>query len=139
MELTVCKESVSVPHREITHIVIIFPPTGTLLFFQFSAIEGFERAKELAGELLDTYIISGVHLAWTMVTRIPPMFAIQPQKHEPPNTTLEDGSEDASQQTILVPLRPILFFSYEGHPAIEGILAAIPFESKWMNIAMNYK
>ena len=74
-----------------------------------------------------------------MVTRIPPMFAIQPRKHEPPNTILEDDSEDASQKTILVPLRPILFFSYEGHPAIEGILAAIPSESKLMNIVMKYK
>ena len=74
-----------------------------------------------------------------MVTQIPPMFAIQPRKHEPPNTILEDDSEDASQKTILVPLRPILFFSYEGQPAIEGILAAIPSKSKWMNIVMKYK
>ena len=109
-------------------------------FFQFSAIEGFERVKAIAGELLNTYINSGVHLAWTMVTRIPPMFAIQPQKHEPPYTILEncnDEENDASQQTILVPLRPILFFSYEGHPAIEGILASIPSQSKLMNIVMN--
>ena len=109
-------------------------------FFQFSAIEGYERVKAIAGELLNTYINSGVHLAWTMVTRIPPMFAIQPQKHEPPYTILEncnDEENDASQQTILVPLRPILFFSYEGHPAIEGILASIPSQSKLMNIVMN--
>lgn len=118
------------------------PPSNwhDYFFLQFSAIEGFERAKALAGELLNTYINSGVHLAWTMVTRIPPMFSIQPQKHEPPYTILEDCNDeenDASQQTILVPLRPILFFSYEGHPAIEGIIAVIPSQSKLMNIVMN--
>lgn len=90
---------------------------------QFSAVERFEPAKSLAGELLDAYITSGVQLAWKMVTQIPPMITVTPTKHEP-HCTISDPSydmeNDASQQ--YKPLRPILYFSYHGHVALKGIV-----------------
>ena len=95
---------------------------------QFSAVEGFEAAKSLAGELLDTYITAGIQLAWKMVTQLPPMIAIEPRAFDPHTTKLEPcyaEEENASLQTITVGLRPILFFSYEGQVAVEGIVATL--------------
>ena len=89
---------------------------------QFTEFADFQHAKSEAGELLEMYITGGVRLAWKMVTQIPPMIAIEPKKHEPHLTILQDCSEGevVSQQTVS--LRPILFFSYEGQVAIQGIV-----------------
>ena len=95
---------------------------------QFSAVEDFELAKSLAGELLDGYITGGIRLAWMMVTRIPPMIAVEPTAFDPHTTKLEpcyDEEDNPSLQTITVALRPILFFSYEGQVAVEGIIATL--------------
>ena len=57
------------------------------------------------------------------------MIATEPKKHEPCFTTLEpccDEDNDACTVTNVVPLRPILFFSYEGQVAVEGIVAILP-------------
>ena len=90
---------------------------------QFSAVEGFEHANSLAGELLDTYVTDGIQLAWKMVTQIPPMIAIAPTKHEP-HCTESESSYDVENDTSLqnLPLRPILFFSYHGQVAVKGVL-----------------
>ena len=50
------------------------------------------------------------------------MVAIEPKIHDPHLTILQECSEGevASQQTVS--LRPILFFSYEGQVAVEGIV-----------------
>ena len=57
-----------------------------------------------------------------MATRIPPMIATEPKKHDPCFTTLE-GCCDEDDTCILVPLRPI-----EGQVAVEGIVATLPAE-----------
>ena len=98
--------------------------------FQLSGIENFEDAKLLAKEHLDTYINGGIRLAWMMVTRIPPMIATEPKKHDPRFTILE-ACCDEDDACILVPLRPTLFFSYEGQVAAEGIVGTFP--SKKLN------
>ena len=96
--------------------------------FQFSEIENFEDAKSLAKERLDTYINGGIRLALMMATRIPPMIATEPKKHDPRFTTLEACCDEDDDACISVPLRPILFFSYEGQVAVEGIVATLPAE-----------
>ena len=50
------------------------------------------------------------------------MIAIEPRIHDPHFTVLQECSEGevALQQTVS--LRPILFFSYEGQVAVEGIV-----------------
>ena len=92
------------------------------LLSQFNGVVDFEQAESEAGELLDTYITGAVRLAWMMITRIPPMIATEPKNHVPHLTLLQECSEGelVSQQTIS--LRPILFFSYEGQVAVEGIV-----------------
>ena len=95
---------------------------------QFSAVKNFECANSLAGELLDAYITAGIQLAWKMITQLPPMIAIEPIAFDPHTTKLEPcyaEEENASLQTITVALRPILFFSYEGQVAVEGIVATL--------------
>ena len=94
-------------------------------------VADFEHAKSQAGELLETYITGAVRLAWTMITQIPPMIATEPKRHEPNLTILEECSEGelVSQQTVS--LRPILFFSYEGQVAVEGIVHVIT--SGWVS------
>ena len=61
-----------------------------------------------------------------MATRIPPMIVTEPKKHDPRFTTLEACCDEDDDACILVPLRPILFFSYEGQVAVEGIVATLP-------------
>ena len=102
------------------------PPT--LIFLQFSTVEHFKCAKSLAAELLDIYVTGGVRLALTMVTRIPPMISIVPEKHDPHNTILKscNESEITTHQSIFRPLRPILYFSYEGEVAVEGEVTIQP-------------
>ena len=92
------------------------------LLSQFSEVADLQQAESEAGELLDTYTTGAVCLAWKMITQIPPMIAIEPKKHEPHLTILQDCSEGevVSQQTVS--LRPILFFSYEGQVAIQGVV-----------------
>ena len=112
-------------HHFIAVVLQHNPPS--LIFLQFSAVEHFEHAKSQAPKLLDTYVIGGIRLALIMVTRIPPMISIAPTKHEPHYTTLKCCNEsEITEQSILVPLRPILYFSYEGEVAIEGEVTILP-------------
>ena len=50
------------------------------------------------------------------------MIATEPKNHDPHLTILQECSEGevALQQTVSLP--PILFFSYEGQVAVEGIV-----------------
>ena len=57
-----------------------------------------------------------------MVTRIPPMIAREPTTHEGRRTILEDCNEFEVASQKIICLRPILFFSYEGQVAVEGIV-----------------
>ena len=99
-------------------------------FPQFSAVEDFELAKSLAGELLDAYITGGIRLVWMMVTRIPPMFAVEPTACNPHVTILEGDA--TLKQTIS--MRPVLYFSYEGQVAVQGIITIPPTRppSQWV-------
>ena len=76
----------------------------------------------MAGDCLATYITSGIRLAWMMVTRIPPMIAAKPTTHEARRTILQDCGEFEVASQDIISLRPILFFSYEGQVAVEGIV-----------------
>lgn len=96
-----------------------------MIFLQFSAVEDFENAKFLAGDLLDTYITRGIQLAWMMVTRIPPMIASEPTVFHPVTTILESCTDSVGSQQIIA-LRPTLFFSYEGEVAVPGIIITLP-------------
>ena len=98
------------------------------LIFQFSAVEHFPLAKSLAGELLDTYITDGIQLAWKMVTRIPPMIAVEPTAYNP-HTTIREDCSDGDIKSGFISVRPILFFSYEGQVAVEGIVTTLPLNS----------
>ena len=114
-------------HNRVTFVALVQLTQSVI--FQFSAVKNLEHARSLAGELLDTYITGGIRLAWMMVTRIPPMIAIEPTAFDPCTTKLEScygEKDDAPLQTIIVALRPILCFSYEGHVAVEGIVATLP-------------
>ena len=80
----------------------------------------------LPGKLLDTYTTGGIRLVWMMVTRLPPMIAVEPTAYNP-HTTILEGSKDsdvAQKQTIL--MRPILYYSYEGQVAVPGIVITVP-------------
>lgn len=112
---------------KVAEVIIMSSLLHNPLPFQLSGIKNFEDAKLLAKERLDTYINGGIRLAWMMATRIPPMIATEPKKHDPCFTTLE-GCCDEDDTCILVPLLPILFFSYEGQVAVEGIVATLPAE-----------
>ena len=95
-------------------------------FLQFSAVENFELAKSLAGRLLDAYITGGIRLAWMMVTRIPPMIAVEPTAYNPHTTILEGASNSDVTFKRTISMRPILYFSYEGHVAVQGIVTILP-------------
>ena len=93
---------------------------------QFSAVERFEPAKSLAGELLDAYITGGIRLAWMMVTRIPPMIAVEPTAYNPHATILEGANNSDATLKRTISMRPILYLSYEGHVAVQGIITILP-------------
>ena len=97
-----------------THVSLAI--TCNTFFPQFSAVEHFEIAKSLAGELLDAYITGGVRLAWMMVTRIPPMIAVEPTANNPHTISMQ----------------PILYFSYEGQVAVQGIITNPPTRPQWV-------
>ena len=97
------------------------------IFLQFSGVDDIDHAKSLAGELLDAYITGGIRLALMMVTRIPPMIAVEPTAYNSHTTILEGANNSGdvtSKQTIS--MRPILYFSYEGHVAVQGIITIPP-------------
>ena len=96
------------------------------IFLQFSAVEDFELAKSLPGELLDAYITGGIRLAWMMVTRIPPMIAVEPTAHNPHTTTLEGANISNATLKQTISIRPVLYFSYEGQIAVQGIITIPP-------------
>ena len=50
------------------------------------------------------------------------MIAIEPKEHEPRLTILQECSEGELVSLQTVSLRPILFFSYEGQVAVQGIV-----------------
>ena len=95
-------------------------------FLQFSPVEDFELAKLPAGELLDAYITGGIRLAWMMVTRIPPMIAVEPTTYNPHTTILEGANNSDVPLKRTISIRPILYFSYEGHVAVQGIITILP-------------
>ena len=95
-------------------------------FLQFSAVEDFELANSLAGELLDAYITGGIRLAWMMVTRIPPMIAVEPTAYNPHTTILEGANNSDVPLKRTISIRPIMYFSYEGHVAVQGIITILP-------------
>ena len=96
------------------------------IFLQFSAVEDFELAKSLPGELLDAYITGGIRLAWMMVTRIPPMIAVEPTAYDPHTTILEGANNSDFTHKRTISIRPILYFSYEGQVAVQGIITILP-------------
>ena len=59
-----------------------------------------------------------------MVTRIPPMIAKQPTTFDPHCTLLEDCNEGDVAKQPTISMRPILFFSYEGQVAVQGIVTS---------------
>jgi len=75
---------------------------------------------------LDTYITSSICLAF-LVTQIPPMIAKEPTTFDP-SRTIQDGSWDESDDEMqcITLIQPILFFSYEGEVAVQGIVTNIP-------------
>ena len=64
-----------------------------------------------------------------MVTRIPPMIAIEPKAFDQHCTILEDCSDGDTASQEVISVRPILFFSYEGQVAVEGIVTTLPLKS----------
>ena len=50
------------------------------------------------------------------------MIAAEPTTHEERHTILEDCDEYEVASQDIIFLRPILFFSYEGQVAVEGIV-----------------
>ena len=104
------------------------------IFLQFSGVDDIDHAKSLAGELLDAYITGGIRLALMMVTRIPPMIAVEPTAHHPHTTTLEaanNSCDAALRQTISI--QPILYFSYEGQVAVQGIIIIPSTRPQWVH------
>ena len=97
-----------------------------LNFFQFSTGEHFLHAKSLARELLDRYITDGIRLAWIMVTRIPPMIAAEPTTFDEHSTISEYFDDNDISLEPKIFLRPILYFSYEGEVAVQGIVSNPP-------------
>ena len=97
------------------------------IFLQFSGVDDIDHAKSLAGELLDAYITGGIRLALMMVTRIPPMIAVEPTAYNP-HTTMLEGANNSGDVTSkrTISMRPILYFSYEGHVAVQGIITIPP-------------
>ena len=105
--------------------------------FQFSAVEDFDQAKSVqkAEQLLDTFITGGLRLAWMMVTQIPPMIAISPTKFSPHCTIFGDFNENDVALTETISLRPIIYFSYEGEVAVQGIITPTNHGSENQNTA----
>ena len=99
------------------------------ILFQCLQMGIFKQASLIAGKLLDTYITDGLRLAWMMVTRSPPMIAIEPKAFDPQSTILEDCHESEVLSQPVISLRPTLFFSYAGEVAVQGILTLIPSSS----------
>jgi len=96
------------------------------LILQSSEIEDFKHAYSINRGLLDVYITSSVRLAFLMVTRIPPMIAQEPATFNPSHT-IQDYSWDESNDEMqcITSMQPILFFSYEGEVALQGIVTNI--------------
>jgi len=55
------------------------------------------------------------------------MIAKEPTKFDP-SRTIQDGSWDESDDEMqcIISMQPILFFSYEGEVAVQGIITNIP-------------
>ena len=64
-----------------------------------------------------------------MVTRIPPMIAIEPTAPDPHCTILDNCNGDDTTPQSMISTRPILYFSYEGQVAVQGIIATNPSKS----------
>ena len=64
-----------------------------------------------------------------MVTRIPPMIAVTPTEFDPHCTILEDCGDGDTASPQVISAQPILFFSYEGQVAVEGIITTLPLNS----------
>ena len=63
-----------------------------------------------------------------MVTRIPPMIAAEPTAFDEHCTIFDNcNGDDITPQPIST--RPILYFSYEGQVAVQGIVATNPSKS----------
>ena len=119
LKLSICNSFGSI------HLSYFAIPNWCKLFPQFSSVEDFNYANLLAGELLDAYITGGIRLAWMMVTRIPPMIAIEPTAFDPHRTILESHTDSEVAPHQIISIRPILYFSYEGEVAVEGIVTTL--------------
>ena len=53
------------------------------------------------------------------------MIAIEPKEHDPHLTIFQECSEGEVVSQQSVSLRPILFFSYEGQVAVQGIVTPL--------------
>ena len=61
-----------------------------------------------------------------MVTRIPPMIAVEPTAFDEHTTVLEGSSDSDVTQKRTISMRPILYYSYEGQVAVQGIITILP-------------
>ena len=61
-----------------------------------------------------------------MVTRIPPMIAVEPTAFDEHTTILEGSSDSDVTQKRTISMRPILYYSYEGQVAVQGIITILP-------------
>lgn len=98
---------------------------------QFSTVTHFKHANLKAPVVLDDYITSGVRLAWMMVTRIPPMIAIQPTKYDSHCIILDGCDENDVKSQPTISIQPILYYSYEGQVAVHG---KITTKSKYIKL-----
>ena len=69
-----------------------------------------------------------------MVTRIPPMIAVEPTAYNPHATILEGANNSDATLKRTISMRPILYFSYEGQVAVQGIITIPPTRppSQWV-------
>ena len=61
-----------------------------------------------------------------MVTRIPPMIATEPIPSDPDSTILKPCKQRDITSQQIIPMRPVLYFSYEGEVAVRGIAITPP-------------
>ena len=54
------------------------------------------------------------------------MIAVEPTAYNPHATILEGANNSAVTLKQTISMRPILYFSYEGHVAVQGIITIPP-------------
>ena len=61
-----------------------------------------------------------------MVTQIPPMIAAEPTAYNAHTTILEGSNDSDVTLKRTISIRPILYYSYEGQVAVQGIITILP-------------